>query len=273
MADTVTITRVQNLKEQCDPSKFFELPGEGIEGYTVNFLTPSGVGQHLIEIVNAEPGAGKFVHSHNFGDTLFVMLEGEADYLIDKEGTSIPMKVGDIAISMAGQWHGTRNTGSGNLRYFVVEGPRAPQGENMRYNEATLPAQLPGLRRVQNLKEECGEGKFAELPGEGIDGYTVNFLTPTKMGNHLFEIVNAEPGAGKFAHYHEHGDTVFVILEGEGEYILDREGNTMPIKAGDICISLAGWVHGTRNTGTGNLRYLVMEGPRAPEGTQSLIRV
>ncbi|HZP25757.1 MAG TPA: cupin domain-containing protein, partial [Dehalococcoidia bacterium] len=126
--------------------------------------------------------------------------------------------------------------------------------------------------RMLNLDWEIRKGGFAPvdqvIPSAGassstdLPGYTIKLLVPMDdpRTRHLIEIVNVEAGFKKYHHYHNNAETVIFFLEGEGEFFLD-ENNSVPIKAGDCCHALPGEIHGTRNTGSAPLRYLVVEGP------------
>jgi mannose-6-phosphate isomerase-like protein (cupin superfamily) len=247
---------------------FHEVPGEGIPGYTIKAMLERGPEtglKHMVNIVNVEPGSGKFAHTHTTADTFFVFLEGVGEYIYDENGNTVPVKPGDIAISLAGMIHGTKNTGQIPMRYLAVEGP-LPEGGLFMGHEPTRPSQAEGLTRVQTLGRIAAEDGFIELPGEGIPGYTIKRVMPRGLTEHMCNIVNVEAGSGKFAHAHEDADTVLIILEGVGEFRLDEAGNTVPIEPGDICISSAGQTHGTINTGAVALKYLCIEGPLPSSG-------
>lgn len=83
-------------------------------------------------------------------------------------------------------------------------------------------ADIATVVRVQSLAELAAkeEGYF-ELPGEGIPGYVIKRVIPRGLCNHRMNIVSVIPGSGKHGHAHPEGVTVFVFLEGEGEYLLD----------------------------------------------------
>ncbi len=269
MATITTSLRVKNLRVESATGGFHEVPGEGIPGYVVKAMIERGNerGQvrHMINIVNVEPGSGKFAHTHTTAGTFFVFLEGVGEYILDEHDNTVPIQPGDIAISLAGMIHGTKNTGQIPMRYLAVEGP-LPAGGLVMGHEPTRPAQAEGLNRVQNLRRLIAEGGFIELPGEGIPGYMIKRVMPRGLTEHMANIVTVEPNSGKYAHAHEEADTLLLILEGIGEFRLDEEGNTVPIQPGDICISAAGQTHGTINTGAVALRYLCIEGPLPSSG-------
>ena len=57
------------------------------------------------------------------------------------------------------------------------------------------------------------------------------------------------PGQGLEPHRHPEGQDTWVVLSGEGDYLLGG-GKTKRLRAGDIAIANTGQVHGMRNTGT-----------------------
>jgi quercetin dioxygenase-like cupin family protein len=62
-------------------------------------------------------------------------------------------------------------------------------------------------------------------------------------------------------HFHPTSDTIHLILEGEGEYLVE-EGRWVPVKPGDLIYNKAGEVHGVRATAPGDeVWYLAIEGP------------
>lgn len=94
---------------------------------------------------------------------------------------------------------------------------------------------------------------------------------PSKMGKAtLFESprllvgLNAfEPGQEHALHAHEGMDKMYLVLEGEGEFLL--EGRTLPMAAGRLLVAPEGVPHGVRNTGAGRLLVLAVLAP-GPKG-------
>lgn len=128
------------------------------------------------------------------------------------------------------------------------------------------PSTADGEKRKQawNLGEEIAAGSFYPIPGvdpNKLPGYTVKeYAKEHPLNKHLIEIVNIEPGRGKYSHWHDNAETFAVILEGRGEYLLDEDGG-LPVAPGDFIHSLPGELHGARNTGDGPLRYIKIVGP------------
>ena len=69
------------------------------------------------------------------------------------------------------------------------------------------------------------------------------------------------PGQRIGAHVHPSGQDTWTVLEGEGEYQLDREGRTQRIQAGDVVVAPTGAVHGVLNTGAQPLVILSVVSP------------
>ena len=68
-------------------------------------------------------------------------------------------------------------------------------------------------------------------------------------------------------HWHENAETVWLIVEGEGEfYGGPNDEDVYPVKAGDIAHALPGQWHGMGNTGKVRLKYLSIEGPQPVGG-------
>jgi mannose-6-phosphate isomerase-like protein (cupin superfamily) len=79
-------------------------------------------------------------------------------------------------------------------------------------------------------------------------------------GFQLVQLAEVAPGDRKYLHRHRHAETVWVILEGSGEFYSDLD-SVVPIEAGMICHAYPGEWHGLGNTGDVPLRYLSVEGP------------
>jgi mannose-6-phosphate isomerase-like protein (cupin superfamily) len=81
--------------------------------------------------------------------------------------------------------------------------------------------------------------------------------------NRVIQLAEVAPGDRKYLHRHDSAETVWVIIEGEGEFYPDLD-TVIPIAAGMICHAFPGEWHGLGNTGTGPLRYINLEGPFVP---------
>jgi mannose-6-phosphate isomerase-like protein (cupin superfamily) len=68
-----------------------------------------------------------------------------------------------------------------------------------------------------------------------------------------------EPGQEHALHAHAGMDKVYLVLEGEGAFLL--EGRTLPVEAGRMLVAPEGIPHGIRNTGRGRLLVLAVLAP------------
>ena len=106
------------------PPVALRTPGRGvIRGKT---LVDRSVydGCHLIQAAYIEPGDRKYLHHHLQVETIWVILEGEGEFYGGPELEDIyPIKAGDVAHALPGQWHGMGNLGTTRLRYLSIEGP------------------------------------------------------------------------------------------------------------------------------------------------------
>jgi mannose-6-phosphate isomerase-like protein (cupin superfamily) len=137
-------------------------------------------------------------------------------------------------------------------------------------------------RRVWNIAEEFAKkDQFREIAMKGGEKPPVAYRTPGKgaiMGNTFVKRADVpsvmhiqcayiEPGNRKYLHYHENAETIWVILEGEGEfYGGPNEEDVYPVKAGDVAHALPGQWHGMGNTGKVPLKYFSIEGPQPVGG-------
>ena len=95
-------------------------------------------------------------------------------------------------------------------------------------------------------------------------------FAPGKMGKAtIFESprllvgLNAfEPGQQHALHAHAGQDKVYLVIEGEGMFLL--EGRELAMAAGDLLVAPDGVAHGVRNTGGGRLLVLAILAP-APQ--------
>jgi mannose-6-phosphate isomerase-like protein (cupin superfamily) len=150
------------------------------------------------------------------------------------------------------------------------------QDESVARAERNL--QVTSNQRVFNVFEqyESPDG-FEEVAKRGGTKPPVAYRTPGRgaimgktlvdrskvEGCHLIQTAYIEPGNRKYLHRHRHAETVWFILEGEGEFYSGPELTDIhPIKAGDLCHALPGQWHGMGNTGSVPLKYLSIEGPQ-----------
>jgi mannose-6-phosphate isomerase-like protein (cupin superfamily) len=73
-----------------------------------------------------------------------------------------------------------------------------------------------------------------------------------------------EPGQEHSLHAHAGQDKVYLVVEGNGVFLLD--GRELPMQPGDLLVAPEGVPHGVRNTGAGRLLVLAILAP-APSST------
>lgn len=68
-----------------------------------------------------------------------------------------------------------------------------------------------------------------------------------------------EPGQEHALHAHAGQDKVYLVVEGNGVFLL--EGRDVPMRPGDLLVAPEGVAHGVRNTGAGRLLLLAILAP------------
>jgi quercetin dioxygenase-like cupin family protein len=72
-----------------------------------------------------------------------------------------------------------------------------------------------------------------------------------------------EPGQSHRLHAHAGMDKVYVVVEGEGLFLLD--GQELPMRAGDLLVAPDGVPHGVWNNSTGRLLVMALLAPGPAE--------
>ena len=68
-----------------------------------------------------------------------------------------------------------------------------------------------------------------------------------------------EPGQEHALHAHAGQDKVYLVVEGNGLFLLDQR--ELPMRPGDLLVAPEGIAHGVRNTGAGRLLVLAILAP------------
>ncbi len=77
---------------------------------------------------------------------------------------------------------------------------------------------------------------------------------------HLLVGLNAfEPGQSHALHAHAGMDKVYLVVEGEGLFLLD--GTTLPMRSGDLLVAPDGVPHGVENNSPARLLVLALLAP------------
>ena len=80
-----------------------------------------------------------------------------------------------------------------------------------------------------------------------------------KSGRLLVGLNAFEPGQEHALHAHAGQDKAYMVIEGEGLFLL--EGRELPMTSGDLLVAPEGVPHGVRNTGSGRLLVLAVLAP------------
>lgn len=70
-----------------------------------------------------------------------------------------------------------------------------------------------------------------------------------------------QPGQRISPHVHPDGQDTWTVLAGQGQYQFDRQGNTRPIRVGDVVVAHRNDVHGVLNDGTVPLEIVSVVSP------------
>lgn len=100
-----------------------------------------------------------------------------------------------------------------------------------------------GIASVENFQNFAGKAFVKDILG--TTGMEISFGT---LG---------EGEAVPFLHKHKQNEEVYIILRGEGIFILD--GNDYPVKAGDVIRVEPEVSRGNRNTGSEPLTYVCIQ--------------
>ncbi len=147
------MTRVMTLKDEIAKGGFGPVPNETIPGYEIKSLVPMELACHRINLASLGVGFHHYAHAHVDAQSIIVFLEGQGEFLLGGD-KSVPVKPGSVAVSVAGQLHGVKNIGDVPMHYFTVEGPIPRDGSRQGRvpAEQALPAEIPGVVRVQSLQ-------------------------------------------------------------------------------------------------------------------------
>jgi len=86
------------------------------------------------------------------------------------------------------------------------------------------------------------------------------------QSSHLLVGLNAfEPGQSHALHAHAGMDKVYLVLEGEGLFLL--EGKALPMRAGDLLVAPDGVPHGVDNNSGARLLVMALLAPAPVQRT------
>lgn len=78
----------------------------------------------------------------------------------------------------------------------------------------------------------------------------------------MTSVWNLAPGEEIIPHQHPGSDDIWVVLEGEGEYWMEKDAPPCRIKEGMVALAPARHAHGVRNTGEGPLVFISVSAPQ-----------
>ncbi|WP_051383195.1 cupin domain-containing protein [Bradyrhizobium sp. WSM3983] len=205
------------------------------------------VGSHrgMLSIAEFQPGGQHKLHRHPNADQISYLLSGEGEHLT--ANGPVPVKAGDTTHASRNEWHGFRNTGSGNAVLVSVYSPAATSGDTGYESYA---GEIDRSREPQVAKTSLSklQGDAALDADAGFIGLGVFWLaTKDTIGSKGFLLGAStfEPGGLHEHHRHPNGDEFLFILEGGGEHL--TPDGAVPLVAGEIAYIPAGEYHGYKN--------------------------
>jgi quercetin dioxygenase-like cupin family protein len=205
------------------------------------------VGSHrgMLSIAEFEPGGQHRLHRHPNTAQITYLLDGTGEALTING--PVPVRAGDATYAKRNEWHGFRNTGSGNATIVSVYGPAAlPAQSGYETFEGEIDSSKPPRLAKTSLSEMQGDKALDE--DAGFIGLGVFWLaTKDTIGaeGFLLGASTFEPGGLHEHHRHPNGDEFLFILEGGGEHLTPDDAVTLD--AGEIAYIPAGEYHGYRN--------------------------
>lgn len=98
------------------------------------------------------------------------------------------------------------------------------------------------------------------LSNSGVESLQLLFPENSSSTRVTITKVTVAPGASSPVHRHETSEQVWVALSGEGTLLLG-DGQTRPIRAGDVVRFADGDLHGIENTSALPFAYLAVTSP------------
>lgn len=101
-----------------------------------------------VEWAHLPPGAVSGEHRHTRTEEIYLILEGEGDYVLD--GQIHAAKPGFLALMTPGHTHGLRNAGAGPLNWWVIE-TLTPETQAVLNGQSHSPRTTPMTPHVADL--------------------------------------------------------------------------------------------------------------------------
>lgn len=132
-------------------------PGETMKG---KLMASETGGQFSVACVTVEPGFGPPPHIHSLEDELFIVVEGEVEFLVD--GTPTIATAGTTVFAPRHVSHTYKGAGSGPAKFFVIV-----TGDNFE-------------KFIVKWVEMLNDGSFSPEKGAQLGAeHGIQFLPPT----------------------------------------------------------------------------------------------
>lgn len=116
---------------------------------------------------------------------------------------------------------------------------------------------MAAVREKQMTAETFGNGVFNPMDFRQFAPEEATVVLTYGQDPDVGVVVwNLEPGQENSTHTHPDSAHVITVLAGSGEYL--KDGNPVPIKAGDCLVVPRNVVHGIRNTGSERFSYMAV---------------
>jgi quercetin dioxygenase-like cupin family protein len=217
--------------------------------------------QLIVTWFRYEPGEkGPDPHVHRQHTDSFYVLEGELEFGLGPDVTRVRGGSGTFAAAPPGVVHTFQNTSDETAIFLNVHAPSMGFGDVLRgrgreHFDQFDPPEDGGRPFDDAILQPAGEGERVDR------GETFHLIKAELEELSVFEMAFSPDFEGVQAHIHEDLADVFLVLEGEGEFIVGDE--VQRAEPGTFFAAPPGARHGFSNPGQGLLRLLNLHAPDA----------